>query len=116
MVRKNSRNIMQQLLLIFCMLKKKKYVLLMFQNITKMWKKVSFLMISNGEIRKWLEILAMQVESKGCQAKSEGRWWHYLAVKKLSALLRGITSKHHGDFYCLNCLHSFATEKETWIT
>ena len=32
--------------------------------------------------------------------------------KKLSALLRGITSKHHGNFYCLNCLHSFATEKK----
>ena len=27
--------------------------------------------------------------------------------KKLSALLRGVTSKHNGDFYCLNCLHSF---------
>ena len=38
--------------------------------------------------------------------------WHYLAVKKLSALLKGITSEHHGDFYCLNCLHSFATEKK----
>ena len=25
-------------------------------------------------------------------------------------LLRGITSKHHGDFYCLNCLHSFQTK------
>ena len=23
--------------------------------------------------------------------------WHYLAVKKISALLRVITSKHHGD-------------------
>ena len=32
-----------------------------------------------------------------------GKGWHYLAVKKLSALLRGITSKHHVDFYCLNC-------------
>ena len=21
-------------------------------------------------------------------------------------------SKHHGDFYCLNCLHSFATENK----
>ena len=30
--------------------------------------------------------------------------------KKLSALLRGIMAKHHSDFYCLNCLHSFATE------
>ena len=29
---------------------------------------------------------------------------HYLSVKKLSALLRGIISKHHGDFYYLNCL------------
>ena len=32
--------------------------------------------------------------------------WHYLAVKSLSALLRGTTSNHHGDFYCLNCFHS----------
>ena len=38
---------------------------------------------------------------------------HYVAVKKLSALLRGITSKHHDDFYCLNCLHSFAIKKQT---
>ena len=36
---------------------------------------------------------------------------HYLAVKKLSALLRGITSKNNDDFYCLNCLHSFRTKK-----
>ena len=32
--------------------------------------------------------------------------------KKLSALLRGITSKHYRDFYCLNCLHSFSTKKK----
>ena len=44
---------------------------------------------------------------------SNGEKWHYLAVKKLSALLRGITSQHHGDFYCLNCFHSFATKKQT---
>ena len=36
--------------------------------------------------------------------------WHYLAVKKMSALLRGITSKDNDIFYCLNCLHSFRTE------
>ena len=40
---------------------------------------------------------------------SNGEGWHYLAVKKLSPLLRGITSKHHGDFYCLNCFYSFVT-------
>ena len=28
----------------------------------------------------------------------------------MSALLRGITSKHNGDFYCLNGFYSFATE------
>ena len=33
-------------------------------------------------------------------------------VKKLSTLLRGLTSKHHTKFYCLNCLHSFRTEYE----
>ena len=33
-----------------------------------------------------------------------GEGWHYIAVKKLPALLRGITSKHQGDFYCLNRL------------
>ena len=32
--------------------------------------------------------------------------------KKLATLLRGITSKHHGDFYCLNCLYSFRTENK----
>ena len=37
----------------------------------------------------------------------DGKKWHYLAVKKLSALLRGITSNNHRDFYCLNCLHSY---------
>ena len=41
---------------------------------------------------------------------SNGKKWHYLAVKELSALLRGITSKTNGDFYCLSCLHSFRTK------
>ena len=29
---------------------------------------------------------------------ADGEKWHYLAVKKLSALFRGRTSKHEGDF------------------
>ena len=37
--------------------------------------------------------------------------WHYLAVKKFSALLRGVISKHIGDFFCLNCFCSHSTEK-----
>ena len=32
--------------------------------------------------------------------------------KKLSALFRGMNFKYHSDFYCLNCIHSFATEKK----
>ena len=27
-------------------------------------------------------------------------------------MLRGLTSKHRDDFYCLNCLHSFRTENK----
>ena len=33
--------------------------------------------------------------------------------EKLSALLRGITSKHYGDFCCLNFLHSFRTKNKS---
>ena len=33
-----------------------------------------------------------------------GHGWHYHFVKKLTALLRRITSKNNGDFNCLNCL------------
>ena len=29
---------------------------------------------------------------------------------KLSALLKGITSNHSGDFYYIYCLHSFRTK------
>ena len=53
-------------------------------------KQVILLIISNGE---------------------KGRW-NYLAVKILSALLRGITSKHYSNFYCLNCFHSFRTKNK----
>ena len=73
---------------IFCVLKKKKYFQLISKQNATREKQIMLLMIPNEE--------------------KEG--WHYLAVKKLSTLLRGITSIHHGDFYCLNCLHSFRTE------
>ena len=38
--------------------------------------------------------------------------WHHLAVKSLSASLRGIASKNNGDFYCLKCLNSFRTKSK----
>ena len=71
----------------FCILKKKKYNITHKHNSNRE-KQVILLMISNGE-----------------------KQWHYLAVKKLSALLRGIASKH-GGFYCLNCFCSFATKNK----
>ena len=43
---------------------------------------------------------------------SNGENWHYLAVKSLSRLLRGISSSHDGDYYCLNCFHSYRTENK----
>ena len=63
-----------------------KYSLIMFQNITEIVKNSFFLRISNGEK------------------------WYYLAVRKLSVLLRGITSKSHSDFYCLNWVYTFRTK------
>ena len=43
---------------------------------------------------------------------SNGENVHYLAVKSLSRLLRGITSNHNSDYYCLNCFHSYKTENK----
>ena len=43
---------------------------------------------------------------------TDGKKWHNLAVKKLSASFSKITSKRDGDFYCLNCFHSFRTENK----
>ena len=37
---------------------------------------------------------------------------HYLAVKSISALLRGIASNHNDDFHCLNCLNSYTTKEK----
>ena len=71
----------------FCMLKKKKiYPAYIWKHNSNRQKQVIILFIPNGER------------------------WHYFAVKRLSSLLRGTMSKYQGDFYCLSCLHSFATE------
>ena len=43
---------------------------------------------------------------------SNGKKWHYLTVKNLSGLLRGITSNHAGDFYCLNCFCAYSTKNK----
>ena len=43
---------------------------------------------------------------------TDGEKWHYLMVKNLSGLLRGITSNHHVDFHCLNCFGSYRTKSK----
>ena len=43
----------------------------------------------------------------------EGKNWHYLTVISISRLFKGITSNHHGDFYCLNCFYSYTTTTTT---
>ena len=42
---------------------------------------------------------------------SDGEKWHYLEAGSLSALLKGITSNHDGDSYCLNCFYSYRTKE-----
>ena len=37
---------------------------------------------------------------------TDGEKWHYLTVKNLPGLLRGIASTHKEYFYCLNCFCS----------
>ena len=39
---------------------------------------------------------------------TDGEKQHYVAVKSLHGLLKGITSNHNGEFYCLNCFHSYS--------
>ena len=43
---------------------------------------------------------------------TNGEKWHYTAVTRLSGLLRGITSNHNGDFYCLNCFCAYTTKNK----
>ena len=53
----------------------------------------------------------MTSNGKKGEAKSEGPW-HYRAVKKLSASLRGVKTKNNDNFSCLNCLCSSRTKNK----
>ena len=87
--RKFERNNVALALNVMYAKKEKIYLAYVSKHNSNLEKKVIFLMILNGD-----------------------KQWHYLAVKKRSALLRRITSKDYGDCYCLNCHHFFATEKK----
>ena len=95
-----------------------------FPSTSKDWKKIE----CNNEVA--LNILYVPYNTKqiniACKSKSsltqkrhiillmisDGQKWHYLVVKNLSGLLRGITSNHKEDFYCLNCFHSYRTKSK----
>ena len=54
---------------------------------------------------------------KTCYSVNNFKWKKTMALScsiylKLSALLREITSKPYGEFYCLNCFHSFRTKRK----
>ena len=38
---------------------------------------------------------------------TNGKKWHYLAVKNFPALAGEITGNSQGDFYCLNCFRAY---------
>ena len=39
----------------------------------------------------------------------DGKNWHYVSVKNVKGLYRGVFSNNHGDFYCMNCVHTYRT-------
>ena len=53
-------------------------------------EKISFASKSKHNFKRKNQVILLMI--------TDGKKWHYLAVKSLSALLRGITSNHNGDF------------------
>ena len=93
-----------------------------FPSTSKDWKKFE----TNNEVALKILYVPHNLKKQKLQIKhnltrekrvillmiSNGENWHYLTVKNLSRLLRGITSNHDGDFYCLNCFHSYRTKNK----
>ena len=57
------------------------------------------------------QVILLMISNEETQREAKSTTMVLSCSKKLSTLVKGMTSKHHGDFYCLNCFHSFATEK-----
>ena len=67
-------------------------------------KKINIAYKSKNKLTQERQIILLMI--------SNGQKWHYLVVKNLSGLLRGISSNHKEDFYCLNCFHSYITKNK----
>ena len=71
------------------------------KNVSKIclcFKKMPYFSKNNSDHEKQVILLMIPNEEKH-KAKSEGQQWHYLAVKKISALLRRKHQKNNDDFY-----------------
>ena len=88
---KNWRNHVAIALNVLHVKKVKIYPAYISKNNSNRQKKVILLMIPNGERGK----------DKSVALSSS---------KRISALLKGITSKNNSDFYCPNCPHAFKTK------
>ena len=64
-------------------------------------KKINIVYKSKNNLTREKQVILLMI--------SNDQNWNYLVVKNLSGLLRGITSTHKEDFYCLNCFHSNRT-------
>ena len=67
-------------------------------------KKINIAYKSKNNLTREKQVILLMI--------SNGQNWHYLVVKNLPGLLRGITSTHKEDFYCLNCFRSYRTENK----
>ena len=94
MIGKNLRKIIQQLFLMFCVIKTIKN--------NKNHENICHSYVSKHNSERESQIILLNV--------SDNEKLHYLAVTKLSALLRVIISKYKGVFYFLNCLYLFRTK------
>lgn len=67
---------------------------------------------TNGGLEKMRKACIAKHNSR-CEHKvmiTGGEKWLYTAIKNISRLIHRITSKHDGDYHCLNCSSSFRTE------
>ena len=67
-------------------------------------KEIRHAYISKYNYRRKKQVILLMITD-------DGKRWHYLAVRTLFGLLRGILSSGNGDFYCLNCFYSYRTHK-----
>ena len=67
-------------------------------------KKIDIAYKSKHNLTREKEVILLMI--------SNGEKWHYLTVKNLSGLFRGIPSNHNADFYCLNCFGAYSTKNK----